>query len=288
MVFTPANNDDFSNALAYYFGDSSKVSLLTNYNLSEIGTFAASPSTIGSWDTSNVTDMSYAFESQVSFNEDIGNWDTSNVTDMRHMFNEAVAFNQNINTKLVNNSDGTTYLAWDTLNVENMSYMFAQTYNTTSFNNDIGYWNTSKVLNMQGMFGYNIPFNKDISTKEVVFDNITYTAWNTSNVTDMSFMFNANTSFNQDISNWNTSSVTSINQMFQSATVFNKNIRTWIIQSGTTLTDMILYATAMNNKYTGTTGFGTTPDASFFNIGIFTPTTAKILNTFGILFWRFN
>ncbi|MDG1794530.1 MAG: BspA family leucine-rich repeat surface protein, partial [Flavobacteriaceae bacterium] len=50
---------------------------------------------IGSWDVSNVTDMSYMFGGATSFNQPIGNWDVSNVTDMNNMF-QRTPFNQPI------------------------------------------------------------------------------------------------------------------------------------------------------------------------------------------------
>ena len=51
---------------------------------------------IGSWDTSNVTDMSWMFNYADSFDVDIGGWDTSNVTYMSSMFNNASSFNQDL------------------------------------------------------------------------------------------------------------------------------------------------------------------------------------------------
>ena len=41
---------------------------------------------IGSWDTSNVTDMSNMFQQATAFNQDIGSWDTSNVTNIESCF----------------------------------------------------------------------------------------------------------------------------------------------------------------------------------------------------------
>jgi surface protein len=44
---------------------------------------------IGEWNTSEVTDMSFLFCHDINFNEDISKWDVSKVTDMRHMFHNA-------------------------------------------------------------------------------------------------------------------------------------------------------------------------------------------------------
>jgi surface protein len=41
---------------------------------------------IGSWDVSNVTNVSYMFDGAKSFNQNIGSWDVSIVTDMESMF----------------------------------------------------------------------------------------------------------------------------------------------------------------------------------------------------------
>ena len=51
---------------------------------------------IGSWDTSNVTNMYSMFTDAEAFNQPIGDWDTSNVTNMDAMFQGAAAFNQDL------------------------------------------------------------------------------------------------------------------------------------------------------------------------------------------------
>ena len=51
---------------------------------------------IGTWDTSQVTNMSSMFYNAQIFNQPIGDWDTSQVTNMSCMFHEAHAFNQPI------------------------------------------------------------------------------------------------------------------------------------------------------------------------------------------------
>ena len=52
--------------------------------------------TIGGWDISSVTDMTWMFQYNSAFNQDLGGWDTRNVTDMDGMFFLASAFNQDL------------------------------------------------------------------------------------------------------------------------------------------------------------------------------------------------
>jgi surface protein len=108
-------------------------------------------STNGSWDTSNVIDMSGMFSGAEKFNSDISNWNTLNVTNMSYMFDAAKAFNQNIGN-------------WNTSKVTAMSGMFqiASEFNNNN-NSSIGNWNTSKVTNMDYMFFSASAFIQDIS-----------------------------------------------------------------------------------------------------------------------------
>lgn len=124
--------------------------------------------------TSNITDMTYMFMNDSSFNGDISHWDVSNVTNMLGVFYGAASFNGDISS-------------WDTSSTTNMNKMFI---NATSFNQDISTWDTSKVTDMGYMFNYATSFNQDISS------------WNTSSVTNMGIMFGGATSFNQDLSGW--------------------------------------------------------------------------------------
>ncbi|KAG7350185.1 fibronectin domain containing protein [Nitzschia inconspicua] len=83
---------------------------------------------IGSWDTSNVTNMDGMFAEVTSFNHDIGRW--ANVTDMGWMFYWAHEFNQDFGR-------------WDVSNVEHMKAMF---FGADSFNEDIRRWDVSNVI----------------------------------------------------------------------------------------------------------------------------------------------
>jgi surface protein len=102
--------------------------------------------TIGTWDVSNITDMSSLFVNFITFghNYDISRWDVSNVTDMNSMFLRS-DFNGDISN-------------WDVSNVTIMQYMFYE----SNFNNDISEWDVSNVTNVFNMFRYS-QFNSDIS-----------------------------------------------------------------------------------------------------------------------------
>ncbi len=125
---------------------------------------------------------------------------------------------------------------WDTSNVTIMTGMFN---GATLFNQDIGGWNTSNATNMSGMFGTAATFNQDIS------------GWDTSNVTDMSYMFSAATAFNQNIGGWNTSMVTDMNSMFSGATSFNQDIGGWDTSNVTDMFRMFVSATAFDRSIGG-------------------------------------
>ena len=192
------------------------------------------------WDTSNVIDMSFAFSTAPlfgQFNQNIGNWNTSKATTMNTMFQGQGEFNQDISTKVVT-VGGITYTAWDTSNATDLRFMFsAGNGNIGKFNQNIGNWNTSKVVSLAS-FAFNQPyFNQNISTKVVTVGASTYTAWDTLNVTTMlsSFAINLGTlqgQFNQNIGNWNTSKVTSMGTTFYGQPSFNQDISTKVVTVG--------------------------------------------------------
>ena len=75
----------------------------------------------------------------------------------------------------------------------------------SSFNQNIGSWNTLNVTEMSEMFFNSKSFNQDISI------------WNTSKVTNMRSMFSGASSFNQDIGKWNLSPNMNLNNMLDSS-----------------------------------------------------------------------
>ena len=69
----------------------------------------------------------------------------------------------------------------------------------STFNGDIGSWNTAQVTTMESMFYYASAFNQDVGS------------WNTEKVTNMGDMFRSASAFNQDIGSWDTAQVTNMN-----------------------------------------------------------------------------
>jgi surface protein len=113
---------------------------------------------------------------------------------------------------------------WNTAAVTDMSNMFLE---ASSFNQDIGNWNTAAVTDMSSMFFQATAFNQDIGS------------WNTASVTNMSQMFAQATAFNQDIGSWNTAAVTDMGAMFYIATSFNQDIGSWTLNANTFLGSLL-------------------------------------------------
>jgi surface protein len=183
-----------------------------------------SPTNIGTWNTTTITDMSAVFNGASAFNQPIGAWNTGAVTTMLNLFKAASSFNQPLGS-------------WNTGSVENMMFTFQ---NTVLFNQPIGTWNTGSVLYMNGMFGGAQAFNQSINswnTQSVasmlgMFANSAafnqpLASWNTSSVEVMISMFAGAQAFNQPIGSWNTGSVVYMSEMFQNAMVFNQPVDTW-------------------------------------------------------------
>ena len=125
---------------------------------------------------------------------------------------------------------------WDTGNVTSMISLFN---GASSFNQDIGEWDTGNVMYMSSMFSWAESFNQDIGR------------WNTSNVLTMNSVFSWAESFNQDIGGWDTGSVSNMNSMFSDAISFDQDIGGWDVSSVTTMTFMFFRATTFNQDLSG-------------------------------------
>ncbi|MDB4326789.1 BspA family leucine-rich repeat surface protein, partial [Flavobacteriaceae bacterium] len=161
---------------------------------------------------------------------------------------------------------------WDTSNVTNMSGTMS---GTTSFNQDIGNWDTSSVTSMFGMFYETYKFDQDIGD------------WDVSSVTNMQSMFLGATSFNQDIGSWDTTSVTTMD-MFDGATSFNQDIGSWDTTSVTNMHYMFLGATSFNQDIGSWDTTSVTnmdymfSEASAFNQDIGSWDTSSVTNMAGV------
>lgn len=171
-------------------------------------------------DTSNVTDMSYMFNSCDALTDlDISCFDTSNVTNMTAMFNGCEAL-----TDL-------DISCFDTSKVTNMKSMFGSCNSLREL--EVSNFDTSNVTNMEGIFygcatltgldvtGFNTSKVTDMSG---MFDHcsaltsLDVTGFDTSMATDMSAMFDYCSSLTSlDLSSFDTSKVTNMNHMFNRA-----------------------------------------------------------------------
>lgn len=158
------------------------------------------------WDTSKVTNMSFAFyktyadlddntQFPVDFDDDLSCWDTSRVMYMDGMFYRVFNWTGKVDM-------------WDTSRVVDMNLMF---YENKKFNGGIGKnWDFSSVTNVASMFGYAESYTGNFTFK-----------WKTGNFEDLNYLFDHATAFNGDLSNWDVSRATSMYMSFYYAGAFN-------------------------------------------------------------------
>lgn len=130
----------------------------------------------------------------------------------------------------------------DLSSVSSLDHFFNSCSSLTggNFNN----WNTSNIVNMNGLFYGCINFNQNLNN------------WNTSNVVNMSNVFNGATSFNGNITTWDVGSVTTFQNMFGNPfvnnAVFNQALNSW----GSTLgTNTGTNSINMSQMFIGCTSF---------------------------------
>ena len=185
-----SNDPDFKTQVKQYF-------FTQTYEITNANSPYNQP--LNCWNTSQVTDMSFAFEDRETFNGPLDCWDTSSVTAMRRMFSYAMDFNQPLDT-------------FDTSNVNDMNDMFK---GAVVFDQPLNSWDLSSVTQASGMFCGAAKFNQPLNR----FD--------TSRVKTMTDMFEDAIAFNQPLTSWDVALVTSMSGMFTNATSFNQCLSTW-------------------------------------------------------------
>ncbi|CCO19456.1 unnamed protein product [Bathycoccus prasinos] len=226
--------------------------------------------TMPNWNTSLVTDMNGSdgtvlrgFGGKSTFNGDITEWDTSQVTDMRYMFQSASAFNQDISswTGSAATSAQTDMFSGATA----FQAKFKCTNEITGPANSCVGPSPIPDTSWHAFVGDCLIESDAIGeTGECIVwarsQNVWYGTmpnWNTSLVTDMNGSdgtvlrgFGGKSTFNGDITEWDTSQVTDMRYMFQSASAFNQDISSWTGSAATSAqTDMFLDATAFQAKF---------------------------------------
>ena len=204
---------------------------------------------IGCWNTSQITEMTSAFDAPVSyivpFDDDSSPvdflnpfnkrlcWDTKQVTNMENMFNRCDQFNQPLDS-------------FDTSLVTSMARMFND---AIQFNQPLSSFDTSAVTDMSSMFANPNPR----SSRGVGQFNQPLNSFDTSAVTDMSSMF-FNTLFNQPLDSFDTSSVTTMASMFGNdkyssyplSLGFNQPLNSWDTSAVKDMSLMFSYARGFN------------------------------------------
>ena len=189
--------------MAYMFRDCAKLKSLDlkHFDTSNITSmacmfyhdYALETLDISTFDTSNVKSMYWTFDGCTVLKElDVSNFDTSKVTDMSLMFGGCKAL-----TSLDLSS-------FDTSEVKDMQGVFFGDSKLETITINPDKFNTSKVTNMNLMFGYCYK----LKTMDV-------SKFDTSSATDISEMFlDCNQLEAIDVSNFNTSKVTTLEAMF--------------------------------------------------------------------------
>ena len=147
------------------------------------------------WDTSNVTNMGYLFQSCGSLTEVIGleTWDTSKVEYMNQMFT---------NSKVPNVS---AILNWDVSNCKSFAYMFSNA-NILDTELNLSNWQPNNLENCQNMFA------------NTTFTSINLSGWNVPKLSNMSSMFAgigaASKLLSVNMNNWTMETPANMNSMF--------------------------------------------------------------------------
>ena len=177
----------------------------------------------------DMTNLNSMFEnsftgSSVNIPGNISNWDTSNITNMGEMFKDCG----------VSASTIPSITSWDVSNMRIMRNMFEG----STFNQNIGSWDTGSVTDMQEMF------------KDATNFNYSLNSWDMANVTTINSMFAGATSYNQPVNSWTLTDLTNMESLFAGATAFNSNPNFTLPAAVTSLASVFFNATSFNQPVT--------------------------------------
>lgn len=189
-------------------------------------------SDINNWNVSNVTSMRGMFQNNTGFNQPIDKWNVSSVTDFSSMFAGTTLFNQNIG-------------GWNVSNGLSMTSMFDS---STSFNNggspSINNWVVTGGTgsHLTTIFQDATAFNQPVGN------------WDVSNMVNLLNIFDGATSFNQSLANWDIRGITtsipgSMNGMLDncgmSTANYDATLIAWAGLSPTPATNLVLGANGL-------------------------------------------
>ena len=152
-------------------------------------------------------------------------------------------------------------------NIKDFSQLFK---NKTTFNENIGYWNTSSAENMNQMFAGAGAFDQDLSNWDLItvtnmsgmfwgaktFNNGGNSGiidWRTDKVTNMSSLFRNAKAFNQPLNRWETGEVKYMQNIFRNAIAFNGKINGWNVAKVVSFKNAFNNAEVFNKDITGWT-----------------------------------
>lgn len=203
------------------------------------------------------TSLKNCFNGSRNFNSNISNWDTTNVIDMSYMFNSSILFNNGeiiVNIQKLEETHNCSYID-DTKILTCPNAIF----NTSLNANDILIIKTAnkiyssivqKIKSNSTIILLN-SLGKDLNEGDIIEIKKTNQGtnplcWNTSNVLNMESMFRNACLFSQDL-NFDVSNVINMSNMFYKAITFNKNLNNWQPKNVIDMSCMFFKAENFNN-----------------------------------------
>lgn len=260
LGFNPSDGSNFFGAYAdYSLGLHTESATSIMGLLSSVGGFNQR---VNSWDTSELTDASFAFANCINFDREI-NWHAPKLLNIAHALKGALKFNKDITIKgckpndmysfLESGSSFNSKINIDTSECTNFSNMFA---GAKKFNQPLTNFNFGNAMFLNNFLAGTSTFNQSVdlgNTPNLVqayylFSNSGMNSpikFNAPNLIDVSGWFSDNKSFNSTITG-SFRSVTSMAYFFWYAASFNKPIQDWDIRNVLNFSGFLIGALSFN------------------------------------------